>query len=200
MHVLARPGAPSLRLPEPPTWVDTCDTLEDMGNQLQRAGVIGVDTEWYTDEHGDAHVATLQLATNRPDGEVRAWVVELLGENTEYLAVCRQLMQDLFTTKILLGFAVSHDIPKVEEWLGQDIRLPREKVLDIQSLWKAQQLPGLARCALEFSSVALSKDEQCSEWSGRPLRQSQLDYAGLDAAVLLFLMAEKYRTQSMEDG
>ena len=39
----------------------------------------------------------------------------------------------------------------------------------------------------------LSKEEQCSNWGKRPLTSNQLEYAGLDAAVLIILLAEIIR-------
>jgi ribonuclease D len=57
-------------------------------------------------------------------------------------------------------------------------------------------MPGLkSTCARYLASAvdcnvtyALEKKEQCSDWSQRPLRLSQLEYAGLDAGVLLVLL------------
>jgi len=87
------------------------------------------------------------------------------------------------------------------------------RVLDLQSVFatdnikmKQQQqskgsrsttsnLPGLKACVARYTSVPLSKDCQCSDWGRRPLSGAQLDYAGLDAAVLLVLLAER----SMEE-
>ncbi|KAL7551275.1 LOW QUALITY PROTEIN: hypothetical protein ACHAWF_014479 [Thalassiosira exigua] len=45
-----------------------------------------------------------------------------------------------------------------------------------------------------WTSWELSKEEQCSDWARRPLTVNQLDYAGLDAAVLLILLAEIIRS------
>ncbi|KAL7521771.1 hypothetical protein ACHAWX_006452 [Stephanocyclus meneghinianus] len=45
----------------------------------------------------------------------------------------------------------------------------------------------------DLSSWTLSKQEQCSNWRQRPLSADQLEYAGLDAAVLLVLLSELVR-------
>merc|ERR1712157_702466 len=86
------------------------------------------------------------------------------------------------------------------------------RVLDLQSVFatdniktKQQQqrskgsrstpsnLPGLKACVARYASMPLSKDCQCSDWGRRPLSKAQLNYAGLDAAVLLVLLAERSR-------
>jgi ribonuclease D len=69
-------------------------------------------------------------------------------------------------------------------------------VLDLQMLLAMNEtstLPGLKTCAARFSVFPLSKTEQCSNWGQRPLRQAQIDYAGLDAAILLVLLSEEFR-------
>ncbi|OEU06428.1 hypothetical protein FRACYDRAFT_254443 [Fragilariopsis cylindrus CCMP1102] len=94
-------------------------------------------------------------------------------------------------------------------------------ILDIQKLILAQQQqesssssssttttnnknnpPGLKRCVEQYSSssstttkmaMIFSKEQQCSNWELRPLSEQQLNYAGLDAAILLILLAEHSR-------
>ena len=48
--------------------------------------------------------------------------------------------------------------------------------------------------------IRLSKDQQCSNWRRRPLRPEQLEYAALDAAVLLVILAEKARSDCEESN
>jgi 3'-5' exonuclease len=75
-------------------------------------------------------------------------------------------------------------------------------ILDLQLLWSpTSQLPGLACCVQEFcsSTKSLSKEYQCSNWSHRPLSTAQLQYAGLDAVIVLYLLSEKYRVQEVHD-
>jgi hypothetical protein len=87
-------------------------------------------------------------------------------------------------------------------------------ILDLQKLILAQQqqqesssssnnnnLPGLKKCVEQYYSsstakmtmIPFSKEQQCSNWELRPLSEEQLNYAGLDAAILLILLAEHSR-------
>ena len=99
----------------------------------------------------------------------------------------------------MLGFSVGNDIPKIELALqkdGKKFQLSRARILDLQLLWDRKQPPSLATISSEFyQNCTLDKHEQLSDWSIRPLQQSQLDYAALDAAILLPLLAEKARVE-----
>ncbi|KAK3255854.1 hypothetical protein CYMTET_34987 [Cymbomonas tetramitiformis] len=66
-------------------------------------------------------------------------------------------------------------------------------LLDIRTVWQARRpgvrLPGggLAGLVADALGRQLDKAEQCSDWSARPLRAEQLEYAALDAVALLQL-------------
>jgi len=179
---------PILVLPSPPLLVDTIDDLLDLEEAVQAQSVVAIDSEWYDDHHGVTLAATLQVAV-REKHSVRAWVIDLIQGDERYQPECQAFVKHLFGEKILLGFAVGHDIPKLEMWMNDS--LPRQKLLDMQLLWSGGEMPGLAACVRCFSSIPLSKEQQCSDWRRRPLTNEQLSYAGLDAAVLLPLLAER---------
>jgi ribonuclease D len=104
---------------------------------------------------------------------------------------------------VVLGFALNNDITKLQQFMNdadQDLLLHHASVLDFQLLYSDRaQLPGLSKCVQYFSKKELDKTLQCSDWSHRPLTKAQLAYAALDAAVLLYLMAEETRKRPFDN-
>ena len=84
------------------------------------------------------------------------------------------------------------------------IAIVESRCLDVQRLLatsielRTGQLPGLKRCSEKYFQKSLRKDDQCSDWTIRPLRTSQLQYAALDAVILLILVSQKKKTD--EEG
>jgi len=60
---------------------------------------------------------------------------------------------------------------------------------------------GLSEFSLEFLGKAMDKAEQFGDWSCRPLRASQLEYASLDAWVLVMVWERILeRRRGIEEG
>jgi 3'-5' exonuclease len=177
--------SPYLSLPKASVWVSSSGSLDELVKAVRYVDLVCIDTEWRSSEH----VATLQVAMGHT-----SWVLDLLETDRTYNMQCRSFIRDLFRTKIVLGFSLGHDLPKLNRYVGASLQM--DTCLDLQMLWPGRQMPGLADCVREFSKKALSKAQQCSDWSRRPLSKEQLDYAGLDAVVLAYLLAEKARWQS----
>jgi hypothetical protein len=194
MSLLEREERPCLTLPHTAQWVDTTESLMLVENALQGQSLVAIDAEWYRDDYDHMHLATIQLAVLQGTDLVQAFVIDCLQKDHAYQRWCHAIVESLFQRHVVLGFAVGHDIPKLEAWTQAS--LPRSHVLDLQLLWPKKDVPGLARCAMMHTSKLLSKTEQCSQWGQRPLTASQIEYAGLDAAVLLVILAEQARALS----
>ena len=186
--------------------------------------LIAVDSEWYDVLDGDSTSAlsTMQIAfcddcgttkdadirpENSTENQIRTFVVDLTIRDPEYHETAQEVVRWILHTPnlLVLGFALSHDVHMLEEFgkesLSTDPNLLESTFLDLQMLFARNgrgELPGLKSCAAKISTVPLSKAEQCSPWGERPLRQSQLDYAGLDAAILLVLLSEDHRRRQTD--
>ena len=170
--------------------------------------LVAFDSE-FRSENGQTELATIQFSVLE-EGIPLSWVVDLCpGSDDEYSAKTCDLLKWLFLKSggNLLGFASRHDVHMISAYIEEEISTSSTKLWDLQLLSankmadkdsKMSSLPGLKMCCsyfLESSGMdehkyELSKAQQCSDWAKRPLSCDQLEYAGLDAAVLLVLLAE----------
>jgi len=179
--------------------------------------LIAIDTEWYDAESPEGQkietaLSTIQLAyadnvselSSQDDPNlIHTFVVDLTVQQPEYMQKARELIRWILYTNnlVVLGFAVGHDVHMLrdfvtEQLLPTTLQASQSPILDLQLISACgnfSTLPGLKASAARFSEIPLSKTEQVSSWSDRPLRQTQLDYAGLDAAILLVLLSEEFR-------
>jgi hypothetical protein len=207
-----------LTLPHPPRFVHTIDSLQELKSRFfslysradfERPVLVSIDTEWYDEEidnSGDTRIvlSTIQIAfcgTGRTS--IQTYVVDLRIQQSDYHHAAQELVHWILYTKnlLVLGFAMLHDVRMLESFVKgnlEDTVDIKSTFLDIQLLLASkgkEALPGLKKCASKFSNLPLSKTEQCSKWGNRPLGSSQLEYAGLDAAILLVLLSEEGRRQ-----
>jgi ribonuclease D len=201
---------PILKLPHPPSWIDNCQALKRFMTQLAAQELVAMDTEWHDEDDTTTALATLQIAyynLEEDSSSLCVYVVDLKiaqKHDAEYHDLAQALVQHLLEkTKLLLGFAISQDLALLQAFCdtmtSTTTNNNNNSHLDLQLVAlqddssSSSSLPGLKACAASFSNTPLSKDHQCSNWAQRPLSKAQLDYAGLDAAVLLVLLAEYSR-------
>ena len=243
---LEESDSPILKLTQPPIFVDTALVMNNVLETFSNSKLVGIDTEWYTplprrNEESitkpNVALSTLQVAFwNSKEHVLSSYVIDLIQkegssiQKSEFQRLAKGFARKLLDActrsanpglPLVLGFAISHDLPLLEQYVNQskddgihvvedlDNKNPPcySRVLDLQQLLAKdidEQIvkrktgpPGLKTCVAKYSTVPLSKDCQCSDWEARPLSQAQLDYAGLDAAILLVLLAERSRHESL---
>lgn len=169
---------------------------------MSKAAVIALDTEWHDTDDNRVTISTLQVALVDSNNQICAYVVDLLVNESIYRNEVQALVRAIFSSNaVLVGFAFGNDIPFLEEFLGSSSCLRRKNFVDVQQLYTDErrgEMLGLAACAAQVSDILVSKDQQCSQWGNRPLSQLQLEYAGLDAAILLVLYSEHLRRVDSE--
>jgi len=193
---------------------------DTLNNKMKFEHFVAFDSE-FRSEYGSTELATIQFSIIE-DGLPLAWVVDLNPNPADaiYSTMTCDILRWIFieSDARIVGFAHRHDLHMISSYIGEDIPFAANFV-DIQLLAlhkmtddtgcasDTSSLPGLKSCCSYFleasgkmvgqkdmKSWSLSKNEQCSNWAQRPLTASQLQYAGLDAAVLLVLLAEIVRS------
>ena len=167
-------------------------------------------------KHRSMSVATLQIAyvdENESPVVLRSFVIDLLSNQPGFQKLAKECVFWLFASPscdtMVLGFACGGDLRQLRKYAGitnqsQDgstsvasLEVVASRCLDIQHLLSSPdeirkgRAPGLKKCAELFFAKSLKKDDQTSDWKERPLRPSQLEYAALDAVILLVLLSQK---------
>lgn len=162
------------------------EELSSLYARLMSARALALDIEtvnWWDREA--ERVSLIQLAY-REGGEVRVAVVDALaGFDPEGL---RAPLESNATKAI-------HNAAYDAARLARHFRLRTSPIHDTML---AAQRGGEKRCSLQAQAEAhlgirLDKGEQRGDWSRRPLSESQLRYAALDAACTLLLYEDQVR-------
>jgi tRNA-binding EMAP/Myf-like protein len=151
---------------------ELCEALD----AITSAGRVAIDAEWARDS---PHAAIIQLAI---DSMVYVWDLQVLPQGHAADAMDR-VFANPSIRKLGFGFSQS-DWPRLSRWLSN-----ARGVVDIDKLWlhlhPDEPLLGLKRLVAKVLGCQMDKTQQCSDWATRPLSQRQLEYAALDAHVLL---------------
>ncbi|KAJ6305986.1 hypothetical protein OIU78_021334 [Salix suchowensis] len=142
-------------------WVDEVDGLCAATSHIEECKVVGLDCEWkpnYVKGSKPNKVSIMQIASDKMSPRILK-----LGYN--FQCDMRQLAHSYGDLKCFNNY---------------------EKLLDIQNVFKEAR-GGLSGLAEKILGTGLNKTRRNSDWELRPLSQNQLEYAALDAAVLVHI-------------
>ncbi|WCJ43020.1 Polynucleotidyl transferase ribonuclease H-like superfamily protein [Euphorbia peplus] len=168
-------------------WVDEVDALYAATCCIEGCKVVGLDSEWkpnYVKGSKPNKVSILQIAS---DKMVFIFdLIKLFEDAPSILDNC--LTRILQSPRVLkLGYNFQCDIRQLAQSYGELKCFKQyEMLLDIQNLFKEVR-GGLSGLAKELLGAGLNKTRRNSNWEERPLSRNQLEYAALDAVVLVHM-------------
>ncbi|KAI3448520.1 hypothetical protein Pfo_005185 [Paulownia fortunei] len=168
-------------------WVDEVNSLRDAICYFEECKVVGVDCEWkpnYEKGSRPSKVSIMQIAS-----EEKVYIFDLIKLYEDVPSVLDEcLAQILHSPSILkLGYNFQCDVKQLAHSYGElNCFKHFEMLLDIQNVFKEPR-GGLSGLAEKILGTGLNKTRRNSNWEQRPLSHYQLEYAALDAAVLLHI-------------
>ena len=153
---------------------------------FQNSKIIGVDSEWKQQFYArnKEFCSIIQLANY---DEKNVMILDMLKLSKEKDFV--ELFEKFFGNKIFVGYAF--DSSDFEHFsIGIQNTFKKVMLIDLRDLYQYKYLKkakGLKYMCNEVLGVDLCKYEQCSFWENRPLKQSQIHYAAIDALVCITL-------------
>ncbi|KAL0387373.1 UNVERIFIED_CONTAM: hypothetical protein Sradi_2619100, partial [Sesamum radiatum] len=168
-------------------WVDEVDSLRDAICYLEECKVVGIDCEWkpnYEKGGKSSKVSVMQIAS-----EKKVYIFDLIKLYEDVPSVLDEcLARILHSPSILkLGYNFQCDVKQLAHSYGELKCFKHfDMLLDIQNVFKEPR-GGLSGLAEKILGTGLNKTRRNSNWEQRPLSHYQLEYAALDAAVLLHI-------------
>ncbi|KAJ7977879.1 Exonuclease [Quillaja saponaria] len=170
-------------------WVDEVDGLCYAISHIEGCKVVGLDCEWkpnFVKGSKPNKVSIMQIASDK-----MVFILDLIklsGDVPEVLNDC--LTRILHSPSILkLGYNFQCDIKQLAASYGElNCFKHYEMLLDIQNVFKEPE-GGLSGLAKKILGAALNKTRRNSNWEQRPLHRNQLEYAALDAVVLIHIFS-----------
>ncbi|KAK7277991.1 hypothetical protein RJT34_23012 [Clitoria ternatea] len=168
-------------------WVDEVEGLIDATSHIECFKVVGVDCEWkpnYVKGSKPNKVSIMQIAS-----EKMAFIFDLIKLHKEVPDILDDcLTRILLSPRILkLGYNFQCDAKQLAHSY-EELRCFKsyEMLLDIQNIFKEPR-GGLAALTEKILGASLNKTRRNSNWEQRPLTPNQLEYAALDAVVLVHI-------------
>ena len=162
----------------------TSSNLDFALDYLKECYTLGIDCEFYNTEctqFMETRLAIMQIATR---SQIYIFdCIELLYNNTFKKFILNLIESPNYT---IIGHTFQGDIDVLRTtWKIEHI--DDKKIINIDKYFAKYTKYSLARMVNILLNKDLCKFEQTSAWQMRPLREAQIHYAALDAAVLFVL-------------
>ncbi|KAH9616634.1 hypothetical protein KSS87_003066 [Heliosperma pusillum] len=194
-------------------WVDGADSLQTATSYIEGCKVVGLDCEWKPnyvkgskpnkvfDDSSTSLFYRFQVSIMQIASEKVAFIFDLIKLYEDVPEVLSNCLGRIFQSpRILkLGYNFQCDMHQLSRsYQDMDCFKRYEMLLDIQKVFK-EPCGGLSGLVKKILGAGLNKTRRNSNWEQRPLTQQQLEYAALDAVVLVHLF-QHVRNPSNPDG
>ncbi|ONI04312.1 hypothetical protein PRUPE_6G315500 [Prunus persica] len=181
-------------------WVDEVNALHNATSCIEGCKVVGLDCEWkpnYVKGSKPNKVSIMQIASDK-----MVFIFDLIKLFNDIPDVLDDsLTRILQSPRILkLGYNFQCDMKQLAHSYEElECFKHYEMLLDIQNVFKEPR-GGLSGLAKKILGVGLNKTRRNSNWEQRPLTQNQLEYAALDAAVLIHIFRHVHGHSQTAEG
>jgi ribonuclease D len=158
--------------------IETVEEVEALAKRLRRERALAIDTEADSFFHYFDKVCLIQIGAKSG-----IYLVDPLALPEKGLAPLEPVLSDPSIRKVL--HAAEYDLYVLQRYGGIRIRNLFDTMISAQML--GCRAVGLAALVEEHFGVQLSKDQQRTDWSRRPLRSAQIEYARSDVTYLIEL-------------
>ncbi len=165
------------------SYIDSQEKLEEFALAAGKSSVLAIDTEFLREKTYYPNLCLLQLATDDDVAIIDPFAVD-------DLTVLSDIMLNSSVTKLF--HAGSQDLAILYKEVGC---LP-EPIFDVQNaaaLLGQSHQAGLASLVSHFLGINIKKSDSFTDWTRRPLADSQMEYAAEDVIYLPRLYAEMKR-------
>jgi len=157
-------------------FINTSEQVEQLAKKLSRETVIAVDTEADSFFHYFEKICLVQIAAKSG-----IYLVDPLALGDKGLEPLAKIFADPAIHKVF--HAAEYDLYVLQQHSGIHVSSLFDTMISAQLL--GYPSVGLASLVERHFDVKLSKDQQRTDWSRRPLRPAQIDYAGADVKYLI---------------
>ncbi|GAA0171691.1 hypothetical protein LIER_25666 [Lithospermum erythrorhizon] len=167
-------------------FVDETNGLHEATCNIENSKIIGFDCEWKANyiKGQKSKVSIMQIAAGN-----KVYILDMIKLYNTIPESLDDCITRIFNSPIVLklGYNLQSDVQQLVHSYG-NLKCFRhyKMLLDIQNIFNERR-GGLSGLAEKILGAGLNKAKRNYNWENRPLSQSQLEYAALDAVVLIHI-------------